>query len=61
MTLGLSEIFGAQIVGGGGESSMVNRYGAITNVVGLLSFGPVEYVAKGLLIRTGARNYNYRC
>lgn len=59
MTLGLSEIFGAQIVGG--ESSMVNRYGAITNVVGLLSFGPVEYVAKGLLIRTGARNYNYRC
>ena len=59
MTLGLSEIFGAQIVGE--ESSMVNIYGAITNVVGLLSFGPVEYVAKGLLIRTGAWNYNYRC
>ena len=58
MTLGLSEIFGAQIVGE--ESSMVNRYGAITNVVGLF-FGPVEYVAKGLLIRTGAWNYNYRC
>lgn len=40
MTWGLSEIFGAQIVGE--ESSMVNRYGAITNGVGLLSFGPVE-------------------
>ena len=49
---GLSEIFGAQIVGG--ASSMVNGYGAITTGLGLLSFGLVGWVAGGLLIIAGA-------
>lgn len=52
VTWGLSEIFGAQIVGG--ASSMVNGYGAITTGLGLLSFGPVGWVAGGLLIIAGA-------
>ena len=52
VTWGLSEIFGAQIVGG--ASSMVNGYGAITTGVGLLSFGPVGWVTGGLLIIAGA-------
>ena len=52
VTWGLSEIFGAQIVGG--ASSMVNGYGAITTGLGLLSFGPVGWVAGGLSIIAGA-------
>ncbi len=52
VTWGLSEIFGAQIVGG--ASSMVNGYAAITTGIGLLSFGLVGWIAGGLLIIAGA-------
>ncbi len=49
---GLSEIFGAQIAGG--ISSTVNGGAAIYTGIGLLSFGPVGWIAGGALILVGA-------
>ncbi len=49
---GLSEIFGNQIAGG--ISSISNGASAIYTGVGLLSFGPVGWIAGGALILIGA-------
>ena len=49
---GLSEIFGSQIAGG--ISSTVSCGAAIYTGIGLLSFGPVGWIAGGTLILIGA-------
>ena len=49
---GLSELFGSQIAGG--ISTAVNGGAAIYTGVGLLSFGPVGWIAGGVLILVGA-------
>jgi RHS repeat-associated protein len=48
---GLAEVFGGQIAGGIG--STINGAGAIYTGVGLLAFGPVGWIAGGLLILIG--------